>query len=117
MNTKENRYDIVGGPNKDILFDACKYACSKNVKIDIDFTVSAGYTIPKDHPGCAYIPMDITGFRIIGIEHEDGSEDSLNLHGYCKANLSFIKDESTTYRFKAYYNAKHRRGCITLIEL
>ena len=44
MNTKgikikERSYEIVNGPNKDTLFDACKYAYSKTTKFAIDFGV------------------------------------------------------------------------------
>ena len=113
--TENKRYDIVAGPNKDTLFDACKYAYSKTAKVAVDFAVAIGYTTLKSNPGCAYIPMAITEIRITGIELEDGSGESFNLHGYCKADLnSFGKSDTIyrPYRFKAYYNSKHRKGCI-----
>ena len=124
MNTKrieikERHYEIVNGPNKDALFDACKYACSKTAKLTVEFAVAIGYTMPKNDPGCAYIEMPITGIRIYGIEHEDGSGESFNLHGYCKADLNYLGGNNMTYksyRFKAYYNSKNRKGCITFIE-
>ena len=112
MNTnqkKENYYDIVNGPNKDALFDACKYACVKDVSIPISFDVTAGYTMPKDHPGCAYIIMPTSDFRIISIENEDGSGESFNLHGY-------VKRSGIQCRFKAYYNTKHRKGSISFFK-
>ena len=40
-NQKEKYYDIVNGPNKDALFDACKYACVKGANIPISFDVAA----------------------------------------------------------------------------
>ena len=124
MNTKkteikEKYYDIVSGPNKDALFDACKYACSKTAKLTVDFAVAIGYTMPKNDPGCAYIAMAITDIKIYGIEHEDGSGESFNLHGYCKADLNSLGGNNVTYksyRFKAYYNSKNRKGCVTFIE-
>ena len=112
MNTKgikERSYEIVNGPNKDTLFDACKYAYSKTVKFAIGFGVAAGYTMPRNHPGCAYVPMDMSNVTICGIEHEDGSGESLIIHGFCKAALH---GSSESYRFKAYYNAKNRTGTI-----
>ena len=117
--TKEKYYDIVAGPNKDALFDVCKYVCSKTAKLTVNFTVAIGYTMPKNDPGCAYIAMAITDIMIYGIEHEDGSGESFNLHGYCKADLNSLGGNNVTYksyRFKAYYNSKNRKGCITLIE-
>ena len=124
MNTKktesrERYYDIVAGPNKDALFDACKYAYNENAKLTVNFTVAIGYTMPVSDPGCAYVAMAIADIVIVGIEHEDGSGESFNLHGYCKADLNSFGRNNVTYkpyRFKAYYNSKNRKGCITFIE-
>ena len=104
-NKKEVYYDIVNGPNKDVLFDACKYACVKNTFIPVSFDVALGYTMPKSDPGCTYIKMDLTQFKIMGIENEDGSGESFNLHGYVRSNGAQL-------RFKAYYNTKRRKGKI-----
>ena len=116
MNTKKT-YDIITGPSKDALFDACKYAYNKYVRYHIGLTIAIGYTLPKDNPGSAYITMTITDIILAGIEHEDGSGENLNLHGYCKADLNSFEATSTknykSYRFKAYYNCKNRKGWIT----
>lgn len=119
MNTKKERYyDIISGPNKDALFDACKYAYSDSARLDIKFVVPIGYTIPVGDPGCAYVPMAITDMKIIRIGHEDGSGESFSLHGYCKCDLDsfFGGKDYRSYRFKAYYNAKNRRGHIVFID-
>lgn len=121
MNTKrieikERHYEIVNGPNKDTLFDACKYAYNKTVKFAIDFGVAIGYTMPRNDPGCAYIPMDMHDVMIWGIEHEDGSGESFNIHGLCKAVLHRSSDDAKLYKFKAYYNAKTCTGTITFFE-
>ena len=120
MNTKkatdDRYYEIVSGPNTDKLFDACKYAYDKTSIVAIDFSIAVGYTMPKDHPGSAYIPMSITDIVITSVEHEDGSGESFNLHGYCKADLRTLNKayaDYKPYRFKAYYNTKHREGCIS----
>lgn len=124
MNTKrieikERHYEIVNGPNKDTLFDACKYAYSKTTKFAIDFEVAASYTMPRNHPGCAYVPMDMSDVTIHGIEHEDGSGESFNIHGICKVALHrsrLSNDAKLCCKFKAYYNAKTRTGTITFFE-
>ena len=106
MNTnqkKEKYYDIVNGPNKDALFDACKYACIKNAFIPVTFDIAIGYTMPKSNPNCAYFPMDVKDFRVMGIENEDGSGESFNIHGYAKK-------DGIQVRFKGYYNTKQRNG-------
>ena len=118
MSTKKERlYDIVDGPDENVLFEACKHACGKNVKFAEGFVVAIGYTMPKDHPGCAYIPMAITNIRIVGIEHEDGSGKSFNLHGYCKADLNSLGGTNVvykSYKFEAYYSSKNCKGYIIL---
>ena len=114
MNTNRN-YEIVNGPNKDAIFDACKYAYSENAKLDISFEIAIGYTAPKDDPGCAYVPMAIKDIKITSIKHEDGSGESFNLEGYCKADLSNFGGSVVTYtdyKLKAYYNTKHREGSV-----
>ena len=113
MDTNKREYDIVGGPNRDVLFDACKYAYNKNVKFSVEFTVAIGYTMPKDDPRSAYVPMEIGDFKVCGIEHEDGSGESFNVHGYCRAKVN-LSAESRTYNFEAYYNTKNREGRIIL---
>ena len=120
MNTRKTEakryFDILNGPGRDALFDACKYACSKTAKLPIDLTVATGYTMPKDHPGCAYFKMPIADIRITGIEHEDGSGCSFNLHGYCKCDPDSLGGNNVilrSHRFRAYYNSKSRKGCIT----
>ena len=119
MNTKKNEtertFDIVAGPNRDMLFDACKYAYDKTVRIPIDFTVAIGYTMPKHHPGCAYVPMYISDIKVASIEHEDGSGESFNLRGYCKANLDSTVTY-TPYKFKACYSTSNHSGHITFFK-
>lgn len=115
MNTEKRIFDIVDGPSRDTLFDACKYAYSKAAQVPVYFGVVFGQ-MPKNHPDCgAHLPMSIKDVKITGIEHEDGSGESFNLHGYCNADLNFMSEDATyaTYKFEAYYNAKSRDGWIT----
>lgn len=113
MNTNRS-FKIVGGPSRDAIFDACKYACDERVSIPVDFKVAIGYTAPLDDPGCAYIKMAMTDVVILGISLEDGSGSSFNIEGSCKADLfSFgAEHDLKTYKFKAWYNTKNREGSI-----
>lgn len=114
MDTKKKDYfEIIGGPNKDLLFDACKYAYDKLSNIAIDFTVISGYTTSPDDPACAYVVMNVSDFKIAGIEHENGSGESFNIHGYCKLNQDTQGILACSCRFKAYYNARSRKGTIS----
>lgn len=115
IETKECYYGIVNGPNKDTLLYACKYAYGKTTKFAaIDFEVVAGYTMMlQNHPERAYDPIDVSDVAIHGIEHEDGSGESFNIHGVCKAVLHGSSDDAKLYKFKAYYDAKTRAGTIT----
>ena len=116
MNTKRKNFNIVDGPNRDMLFDACKYARDKTVRIPINFIVAIGYGIPKNHPG---FQMYVSDIKIASIEHEDGSGEKFNLRGYCKADLDSTvgnAETCTSYKFEAYYDTKNRSGCIMFSE-
>ncbi len=121
MDTKTNEkyYKIVSGPHRDVLFDACKYACDGDVKcLSVPFVVAIGRTMPKDHPGSAYIPMAIKDIKPFCVEHKDGSGQNFRLRGFCMANLNSYGRVDVPYRqyeFKADYNAKDRTGRICLI--
>lgn len=117
--TASKTFNIENGPSKDTLFDACKYAYSEHSNIKVNFSIAAGYTMPLDHPNCAYLPMELPYFIIQGIQHEDGSGESFNLQGFCKAKLYNSLEENVgfkPYRFEAYYNSKNRKGTIELFE-
>lgn len=122
MNTKkielkDRQYDIIGGPSKDALFDACKYAYCKNSSVQVKFSVAMGYTMPANDPGSAYVPLALKDVRIRAIEHEDSSGDKFILQGYCEADLGYFgfgePKNFKPYRFKAFYNARRRIGWIT----
>ena len=118
MNTPSKSYSIVGGPSKDLLFDACKYAHSENVGVQLDFHVALGFTAPPSDPRCAYIKMALKDVVVTGISHEDGSGESFIIEGHCDADLhSFGIAEYVYehYRFKAYYNTHRRKGTFTII--
>lgn len=116
MNTKKE-YEIMNGPSKDALFDACKYACSKNARIALEFSIAAGYTTPPENPNCAYVPLKAGDYIITMIQHEDGSGESFNLSGFCKADTDvFGKGTLESYEFSMYFNTKSRKGHITLFN-
>ncbi|MGI6612525.1 MAG: hypothetical protein ACOX0Z_03075 [Candidatus Nanosyncoccaceae bacterium] len=116
--TATRTFSIEGGPNKDRLCDAFKYAYSEADTIDIDFSVVIGYTMPPSDPGCAYVLMPISDVKITSLQHEDGSGESFNIGGYCKADLTHSggRRAPTVCRFEAYYNAKTRKGKISFSE-
>jgi len=124
MNTKKNEveertFNIEGGPNKDRLTDAFKYAFDKSAGVKVDFAVAIGYTGPEGSPGRAYILMNIYDIKILGIEHESSSGESLNLYGNCMADLDTISVKKAVYKrykFKAYYDSQSRKGKITFFS-
>lgn len=115
IETKERYYEIVNGPNRDTLFDACKYAYSRTVKFAIDFSIADGYTMSQNNPARLYIPIDMHDVIVQGIEHEDGSGESFNIYGLCKAVLH-KGDGTKEYQFNTYYNTKRRTGTIRFFE-
>ena len=113
MDTNSNKrmFDIVGGPSKSALFDACRYAFDRAVKFPVDFKVAFGYTMPIGHEGAAVIYMVIEEMKIASIEHEDGSGEKFNISGFCKADLDHIHGkEMEPYKFEAFYNTRTRNG-------
>lgn len=115
-----NRYDIIGGPSKSALFDACMYVYSKDAKIAVNFTISQGYSNDTNDATRLYLPLPVTNIKITGIEHEDGSGESFILKGYCNVDKDYLLRKENTYRyrysrFSAYYDAKNRKGTFTLI--
>lgn len=118
MNTKrsnptERSFIIEHGPSKDRLFDACKYAYSRNSHIEIDFGIGDENT---GDPKVAYIPIPTCDFKIFAIEHEDGSGGSFNLQGCCRVNLNGNDQNPKhfeTCNFSAFYSSHNRRGRIT----
>lgn len=100
MSTKiSSFYEILSGPNKDALFDACKYAYDKRVKISIPFRLSE------------VCPTEI---RITSIVHDDGSGDYFNLAGYCKVDINEFGVHCFCH-FEAFYNTKNRKGRMRFI--
>lgn len=114
MNTNQATMtlDIVGGPSRSTLFDACMYAYDPDTTIAVKFDIPRGYTAPKGHLGCAYIPLKVENLKITSILHEDGSGYSFILNGYCDTDLSIGGKNLTSHKFEAYYNAKTRKGWI-----
>ena len=117
MNTtqKEKYFDIVNGPNRDAIFDACKYAYDENSYVNVRFEIAMGYTMPKSDPSCGYIPMETDCVKITSVEQEDGSGESFNLKGNCIAKIKRLSGGITvydSYDFVAYYNTKRRNGTI-----
>lgn len=119
MDTKKNSrtYKIVGGPNRDRLFDAIKYAYDADVKVPLNFQVFYGTTMPTWHPGCANILLQLKDIRVCSIQHESGSGYSFNIEGYLKTRLDnpceIFETEMKEYKFTAYYNADTREGTIS----
>lgn len=111
--TTSYEYLIFGGPNRDTLFDACKYAYDKDAVIPIFFAVAESYTAPLNGPICDYTALEMDVTSICGISHEDGSGVSFNIRGYCMVKFSNGRNEMKTCSFKAYYNARTRDGHIS----
>ena len=111
--TTSYEYLIFGGPNRDTLFDACKYAYDKDAVIPIFFAVAESYTAPLNGPICDYTALEMDVTSICGISHEDGSGVKLIVDGYCIAKFSNSLNGRTTCSFRAFYNTKTHEGQIS----
>lgn len=103
-------FNILTGPSRSMIFNACEHAC-EDVQILLCFTVAAICKKQKRGEEYKYVPMDISDFRICGIEHYDDSGNNFIINGGCKADPIFTGKK--TYRFKAYYDTERREGRIT----
>ena len=113
MDTSKSKvFDILDGPDTLLLVNAFRYAFVPSL-YPVEFKIAVGYTTRDDVAGFAYFPMDADSFQILGIEHEDGSGHSFNLHGTCKASLILTGRDKKSRRFKAYYNTVSRKGTIS----
>ncbi len=109
---KKIMYDIVGGPNRDVIFDAMKYAYD-NLRIPIEFRIAKGYSASKDDPGSVAFLLKTQNIQIHTIQHEDGTGYNFNLKGFI--DIAFTTGEYyTPCKFEAHYNAKTRKGTITV---
>ena len=101
---------IIDGPSRDTIFDAMKY--SYETRIPLDFKIVRGDSVSEDGRSGSKDMLGTRDIEIHTIQHEDGTGFKFNLEGYVD-----IKIESQGYiprRFKAFYNAKSRKGNITL---
>ncbi len=119
MNTSTRSFEIVNGPSRDTLFDACKYAYDRQTTISVDFSVAIGYTTPPSQSQSGYIPMKLKNIRIDGIRHKNSSGTKFDLYGFCDADLEIYRYKYTAswkhYQFRATYDSKCRTGEITFV--
>lgn len=112
-------FDIVDGPNRELLVDAFKYAYDENIRMPLRFSIVLSQH--RNENSNVYISAKTKAWRITSLQHEDGSGQSFNIEGFCKAYLlpaypTFGEIAYLSYRFKAYYSTKTRRGQIEMIE-
>ena len=90
--------EITDGPSRDTLFDSMKY--NYEARIQVDFKIIKGSS-----------PLVVRDVEIHTIQHEDGTGFKFNLEGYLdvKAEGGYVPR-----KFKAFYNAKNRKGTVTL---
>ena len=92
----EKKFVIISGPNVDRIWDAAKYACDhRGARISTEFT---GYYESQGSGAIQQVFISING-----VQHEDGSGDSLIIKGYFNGQY-----------FTGYYKGRDRRGWVTI---
>ena len=86
---------------------------SKQAHVPVAFGVVKDCVAPRDDPSHTCTMLATKDFRILSLQHEDGSGYSFNIEGYCKARPQGGKNSLTEHRYTMYYNAKTRKGTIT----
>lgn len=110
----QRKFRITNGPNRSMLFDACRFAYDRQVVIPIQFVVTHFTRATDDTSKKNLVVKLVTDVKIIGIEHESGDGQTFNIHGHCKVDIRPLEDEDRHYAFKARYNAQSREGYIAL---
>ena len=105
----KREFKITSGPNRDMLFDACKYAYDRRVKIPIQFVITHFAPTSKN-----IVPKLVEDIKLIDIKHEKPDGDTFILQGFCKTDMYPLEPVNRIYRFNANYNTKKREGSITL---
>lgn len=101
------RYDIIGGPSRDLLFEAAKYTYEKGVRFCLNFDVVKGYSSPNlDDPSTMAFLLDVADVMVVGISHESGSGHQFNVEGFCNV-------EGEGKKYKAYFDTETQKGSIT----
>ena len=75
-------YNIVVGPNIDVLFDACKYVQSDDIrKAAAHFEIIRSRMVDKPGINLDLAKVPVRGWRIFAIQQVAGSPHLLNLTG------------------------------------
>ena len=107
--SSEYSFKIINGPSRSDLFVAMEYAYE--AKFPIRFYLE-GDSMPQAD-SVAFM-LDAENIIIHTLQHEDGSGHKFNLEGYMDARVK--SNYYAPYKFRAFYNAKARKGHITLTK-
>ncbi|MGV9001488.1 MAG: hypothetical protein ACOH18_00825 [Candidatus Saccharimonadaceae bacterium] len=100
MSTTTKRYTITDGPIVDRIWDAAKYAADKNeATVPVRFTTTSKLGVGPMETSVQLVLSP----RITGVEHEDGSGDSIMFSGTLGGR-----------RLKGYYKGRRREGFIEI---
>lgn len=91
-------FDIINGPDKGLLFNACRYAYDDKVYVNIKFAVILRNTLEPEL-------MDLQNIKIVGIKYTNNCGEHLCIDGKCTVT-------GENYNFNAFYDTKKRRGVI-----
>lgn len=94
-----NYFEIVNGPSKEELFNACMHYADDNADTANIFDILVSPDTKATHKSLA----------VDSITHEDGSGESFVLRGDCSIDNSF-------HRFKGYYRTDTRKGFLNILN-
>lgn len=112
-------FNIIAGPNIDVLFDACKYVQSDDIrKAAAHFEIIRSRMVDKPGINLDLAKVPVRGWRIFAIQQVAGSPHLLNLTGECEVELNFDDGrtkENYVYQLKSFqtqYNLEQHTGII-----
>ena len=104
---------ITDGPSRDLIFDAMKYCYE--TRIPLEFKIVKENPASEDNKTVTTTEVGTRDVEIHTIQHEDGTGFKFNLEGYLDVKIA--EEGYVPRRFKAFYNAKTRKGTISFKKL
>ena len=105
-------HEIFDGPSREKLFDSLRLAYDESAPI-VEFAIKNGARLAGPVETSAWCTSRIL-FKVIGLEHEDGSGENFNFEGYIMPPPGRKVRVSYTEPVVGYFNTAKRQGTISL---
>lgn len=115
-------YNIITGPDIDVLFDACKYVQSDDIrKAATRFEVLQSEKVNEPGINLRLGAVPTRRWKILGLQNTVGKPHLFHVSGVCEVDLKYRdhKDKKWKYEakvFHAQYNVEEHTGVIVFFD-